>query len=194
MKIVRTFVIEPNCLWAVKIDKENHPDYSFAWDSENYQHELENLFEFWDDPHRLNTFFEENEDDLKDQYWDGMSIEDAILKTRDEAKQLRALLFEYAIDGKENANKNLSIIFRPLSKSNYDTQYEQDKLKLHTKKNWLRIYAIRIDVHQFIICGGAIKLRPTLNDRNYLIQELLKLKCTKAYIESDFDEIFELVP
>ena len=63
------------------------------------------------------------------------------------------------------------------------------------RPSWLRIYAIRIEVNLFVVCGGAIKLTPTMNTRDHLILELYKLECTRNYLQDEDDdnlEFFEL--
>jgi hypothetical protein len=43
-----------------------------------------------------------------------------------------------------------------------------------------------------MICGGAIKLRKTLNDRTYLLKELQKLEITRNYLMDDDNDLLEL--
>jgi len=43
-----------------------------------------------------------------------------------------------------------------------------------------------------MICGGAIKLRETLNDRKYLLQELEKLEITQKLLSDSNNEIFDI--
>jgi hypothetical protein len=69
---------------------------------------------------------------------------------------------------------------------------EKEKVRLDENKAWLRIYAIRIDTNFFMICGGAIKLRETLNDRKYLLQELEKLEITQKLLSDSNNEIFDI--
>ncbi|MFV8326670.1 hypothetical protein [Flavobacterium sp. ZS1P14] len=158
-------------------------------------HEFRRLFDFWNDQIRLREFFEENEADLNEVYWDGITIDEAIDKTTVEAKQLERILIEYAEEGKIIRLKNLSMLFKPLSDRKIETDFEKDKVKINGKKTWIRLYAIRIEANLFVVCGGAIKLRKTLNDRNYLLKELEKLEITRNYLmdeDSDALELFEL--
>jgi hypothetical protein len=86
------------------------------------------------------------------------------------------------------------MLFKPLSDGKIEKEYEKDKVKVDGKKTWLRLYAIRIDANFFVVCGGAIKLRKTLNDRTYLLKELDKLSFTQNYLmdeENDNLELFE---
>ena len=87
------------------------------------------------------------------------------------------------------------MLFKPLSDGKFKKEFEKDKVKVDGRKTWLRLYAIRIDVNLFVVCGGAIKLRETLNDRAYLLKELDKLNLTQNYLmdeENDDLDLFEL--
>ncbi|MHC5309991.1 hypothetical protein ACYSNM_07935 [Myroides sp. LJL116] len=155
-------------------------------------HEFRRLFDFWNDPFQLRLFFEEHQQDLEDNYWEGITIDQAIEKTREEAKQLEAILLEYAEAGKTNRFETLSTLFKPLSNGRFDKEFEKDKVKVKGRKTWLRLYAIRVDVNFFVVCGGAIKLRETLNDREYLLKELKKLDITCNYLKDDSTDTFDL--
>lgn len=196
MKIVSTFVVAQESLYSVLYDSELGAvdDNEEAIPAEK-RHEFRRLFDFWNDPIRLRAFFEEHEKDLNDAYWEGITIEEAIVKTRTEAKELEAVLLEYAEAGKTKRFKNLSMLFKPLSEGKLEKEFEKDKVKAEGKKKWIRLYAIRIEANLFLVCGGAIKLRKTLNDRTYLLKELEKLEITRNYLldeDNDELELFEL--
>ena len=196
MKIVSTFAVVEESLYSVLYDTEIGAldDDGVAIPNQNL-HEFRRLFDFWNDSLRLRAFFEEHEEDLKDAYWDGITIDEAIDKTRTEAKELEAVLLEYAEAGKTIRLKNLSMLFKPLSDGKFEKEFEKDKVKVDGKKKWIRLYAIRIEANLFIVCGGAIKLRKTLNDRTYLLKELEKLEITRDYLmdeDGDVLDLFEL--
>jgi len=197
MKIVSTFAVVQESLYSVLYDTEvNAVDDNAVTIPAELLHEFRRLFDFWNDPKRLRVFFEEHEEDLKEAYWDGISIDEAIVKTRKEAKKLEAILVEYSEDWKNIGYKNLSMLFKPLSNGKFEKEFEKDKVKFDGKKTWLRLYAIRIDTNFFVVCGGAIKLRKTLNDRTYLLNELNKLEITRSYLmDEDNDDLewFELL-
>lgn len=196
MEIVNTFAVVEESLYSVLYDTEvGAVDDNEEIIPNEKLHEFTRLFDFWNDPFRLRAFFEENEEDLKDTYWDGITIDEAIVKTKTEAKELEAILLEYAESGKSIRLKNLSMLFKPLSEGKYEKEFEKDKVKVEGKKKWIRLYAIRIEANLFIVCGGAIKLRKTLNDRTYLIKELEKLEIARDYLmdeDSDVLDLFEL--
>ncbi len=196
MKIVTTFAVLEESLYSVLFDTELNAvdDNGNVIPNENL-HEFRRLFDLWNDPIRLKEFFEKHEADLNEVYWDGISIDEAIKKTRYEAKKLEGILLEYAEAGKTIRLKNLSMLFKTVSNGKIEKDFEKDKVKVDGKKTWLRLYAIRIESNFFIVCGGAIKLRKTLNDRDYLLQELAKLEITRNYLldeDNDNLEFFEL--
>lgn len=194
MKIVSTFAVVEESLYSVLFDTEvNAVDDDGAIISQEQLHEFRRLFDFWNDPIRLRAFFEEHEEDLKDDYWEGITIEEAIEKTRKEAKELEAILLEYAEAGKTIRLQNLSMLFKPLSDGKIEKEFEKDKAKVDGKKKWIRLYAIRIDTNLFIVCGGAIKLRKTLNDRTYLLKELEKLKITRDSLLDEDSDVLDFV-
>jgi hypothetical protein len=196
MEIVNTFVVVEESLYSVLFDSEmgvldengdKIPDIEL--------HEFSRLFNFWKDPVRLRTFFETNEADLNEEFWEGITIDEAIKKTRKEAKRLKSIILEYTESGKTPRQNNLSTLFKPLVDGKIEKDLEKDKARVEGHKTWLRIYAIRVDVNLFIICGGAIKLRKTLNDREYLLKELDKLEITQKLLkdeDSDILDIYEL--
>lgn len=152
MKIIDTFAIIEDSIYAVQFEHEQ--DFNHAWDK---------CFELWNDLLYLNDFFEEHEADLKNPFWKGVTIEEAIIKSRKDAKLLENKLKKIAITGKVNRLKNLSSFFEPLSKGRIG-EFEKDKAKGIISPSWLRIYAIRIDANCFVITGGGIKLTRTMNE------------------------------
>jgi hypothetical protein len=193
MEIVDTFEVLEGSLYSVLFDSE------LGVLDENGEeipivelHEFSRLFNFWEDIDRLRMFFETNESDLKEEFWDGITIDDAIRKTRNEARRLKSILLNYARIGNTKGEHNLSALFKPLVDGKIEKKLERDKAKVEGHKTWLRIYAIRIDVNFFIICGGAIKLRKTLNDREYLLNELKKIEITRNTILNDESGVFDI--
>jgi hypothetical protein len=196
MKIVTTFAVVEESLYSVLFDTElGAVDDDGVVIPNERLHEFRRLFDFWNDPLQMREFFEEHEADLNEDYWDGITINEAIYKTRAEAKELERTLLEYAEAGITIRLKNLSMLFKPLSDGRIEKEFEKDKVKVDGKKTWIRLYAIRIDVNLFVVCGGAIKLRKTLNDRTYLLKELDKIDITRNYLmdeDRDALDMFEL--
>ena len=182
MRIIDTFAVVEDSLFSVRYNTETN-------------HEFAKCFELWNDPIYLREFFEEHQKDLNSEFWNGITIEEAILKTRNDAKLFEQELLEIAELGKTENLETLSTLFEPLSTGVFG-DYEKDKAKGMIKPSWLRIYAIRIEANLFVVSGGGIKLTPTMNDRDHLLLELDKLKITKNYLldedndDLDFVEIY----
>lgn len=162
--------------------------YSVVYDSS--QSEYHRLFKFWiSEIENLENFFVENIKDLKSGYFDDITIDEAISKTRENALKLRDQ-FDEIIDDDYLITKKLQRLFRPLNNNEYQFKaLSQEK----AKKNWLRIYAIRISENTYVISGGAIKLTHRMEGRKHLELELQKLRITKQFLieyglteESDF--------
>jgi len=176
MKIISTFAVVEESLFSVQYESEAF-------------HEFAKCFELWNDPIYLREFFEKHIEDLNNPFWNGITIEDAIIKTRDDAKILEEELLYIAETGKTERLETLSTLFEPLSKGVIE-EYEKDKAKGLRKPSWLRIYAIRIEANYYVISGGAIKLTPTMNETNHLLLELEKLECTRNYLlDDDTDDL-----
>ena len=174
MVIIDTFAVIDNSLYTVQFEGES-------------EDELLRIFNLWDDPQFLHDFFTENQADLNSGFFGQVSILEAVRETRREAKQLQKLLYKLAKEGESGAGGNLSQLFKPLSLSETGTKFERDKAYGINRNSWLRIYAIRVNVNVFVICGGAIKLTKTMSEREHLIKEITKLNITRNYLESDPD-------
>ena len=155
--------------------------YSVQFEDEEF-HEMERIFDLWNDPQYLTQFFEENIEDLQNGFFGKITVDEAVKKTFKEAQQLEDKLFDYAESGKTANSETLSDLFQPLSPSeNHLKSLEKSK----AKSSWLRIYAVRLNTNVYVVSGGAIKLRKTMNDRDHLITELSKLEIVKRYLEED---------
>lgn len=169
--------------------------YSVHFDNEE-SNEFVRLMELWTDAEYLEEFFESHKSDLESGFWGDITVEEAILKTREEAIRFEEELLELAETGKTNRFETLSTLFKPIHDTTTSIkEFEENKAKGDNKPSWLRIYAIRIDINLFVISGGAIKLTKTMNETEYLLLELQKLELTKKYLldEDNADlEFFQL--
>jgi len=179
MKIIGTFVIVKDSL------------YSVQYESETYN-EFKKCFELWNDPIYLREFFEQHKDDLDKEFWNGITIEEAILKTREDAKLLEQELLDVAELGKTERLETLSTLFDPLSKGIIE-DFEKDKAKGMLRPSWLRIYAIRVDANVFVVSGGAIKLTETMNKTDHLLLELDKLEISRNYLKDEENDDLDFV-
>lgn len=88
MKIVATFAVIDESLYSVLFETEkNAVDDSGAIIPDKHLHEFRRLFDFWNNPIQLREFFTVNEKDLNEDYWEGITIDEAIEKTRKESKK-----------------------------------------------------------------------------------------------------------
>lgn len=179
MKIIDTFAVVEDSLYSLQYEHET-------------LHEFAKCFELWNDPMYLREFFEEHLNDLNHKFWNDITIEEAIIKTRKDARQLENELLEIAETGKTERLETLSTLFEPLSEGIIE-DFEKDKAKGLQRHSWLRIYAIRIEANLFIICGGAIKLTRTMNERKHLLKELEKLEFTQDYLTDEADDNLDFV-
>jgi hypothetical protein len=167
--------------------------YSFQYDHENLN-EFEQLFDNWQDPEFLEQFFTKNEADLTSGFFGSISIEDAALKTNQEANRLEKKLLSLA-----NSNKqSLDDIFKPLHKAGHDIgSFSSSKAYGDISKSWLRVYALKIENGVYVVTGGAIKLTKTLEEREHTKLELQRIDRCKAFLKEqgidNIDGIVELV-
>lgn len=157
--------------------------------------EFEKIFDRWTDVEYLFNFFHQNIDDLKSGFYGNISVEDAIERTIDEAEKLEKEILHISVEGIHDDYKKLQTIFKPLDNFDYRVKdLQKSKAYGSQQKSWLRIYAIKIAPNTFVISGGGIKLTPTMNEREHLKTELVKLETVKTYLidnglldEDDFE-------
>ncbi|MCU0328251.1 MAG: hypothetical protein MUE53_04605 [Chitinophagales bacterium] len=65
------------------------------------------------------------------------------------------------------------------------------------RKNYLRIFAIKIDKNCFVITGGAIKFHHLNKDRPHTLREMQKLSRCRDYLKEnrvfDADSFYEFI-
>ncbi len=172
MEIIRIF---DNCL------------FSFFYDNESSD-EFERLFDLWQDPQYLFSFFTKNITDLNGGYYGTISVDEAVVKTIEDAQYFEGLFLELSRKSKKNQKTGLDFLFVPLDDPPISQALYLNKSK--ARKSWLRIYALRIEGNAYIITGGAIKLTGKMNLRRHTKQELLKLeKCRNYLLEQGITDI-----
>lgn len=184
MKIIGTFEVVKGSLYAIGYKGSK-------------MSEFERLFEDWNNPLYLDSFFTEHLADLQQEFWQGMSISEAIKKTIRDAAELELKIKYLAEQGKLSKSENLSDLFKPLfNKPTKLEKFEKSKAKGLLHKSWLRVYAIRLKPNLYLVTGGAIKLTEDMNHRAHLLLELEKLKIAHKYLTGedesalDFMEMF----
>lgn len=151
------------------------------------QDELGRLFNEWNDPIFLFSFFKEHWNDTT--YFKISSIEAAIEKTFNESEVLERIVLDISPDA------DLDNIFKQLS--NYTHESYLEKAKGRTNQSWLRLYAIKLNPGIYIITGGAIKLTATMEEREHTRQELVKIENVRNFLITngivDEDGFFSLM-
>lgn len=178
MKIVPIFVADENenGLWSIQMKG-------------SAKNEFDLLFDSFHNPEWLYEFFEENEEDLNSGFYSISGIEDAVLRTIDEAGLIEDTLFHLAEQGFTSGYTNLQHLFKPLNNFEYAI-VDHQKSKARVRKGWIRVYAIRLSPNCYVVTGGAIKLTLGMN-RVHLQDEIRKLELTKLYLKEhgiDFPE------
>ncbi len=148
--------------------------------------EFRRLFALWQDPEYLEDFFETHKSDLQSEFFENITIEDAIIRTINEAYEFEQLVLDIAETGNKCTEECLETYFKPLYNNDRHTypipSYEKRKAYGPETKSWLRLYAIRIEDNVFVITGGGIKLTRTMNERKHLQEELQKLEQVKEFL------------
>lgn len=184
MKFVRIFGDE-DCLLSVKNDDEEQDEFSKSFDQ-------------WTDIEYLEDFFTFHKEDLSRPFWEGITIEQAIIETRDEAIKYRRFLKKIAEKPQKERISIFISFFQPLDKKQIKFSF-LDKKKAYGKRNktWLRIYALKVGDDMYIITGGAIKLTDNMGEREHTSNELMKLEACKQFIKEegivDEDGLIELL-
>lgn len=165
MKIVRIIVDPTPTLYAIQF-----PEYDV--------NELDRNFDLWNNPDYLKIFFNKNNEDLRRYnqfHGHHHSVQDAVRKTLDDAENLENLLLDIAERGNEDDSEVLQTFFRQLDDMETSLfPLQKSKGKLHYN-SWLRLYAIRIDKHLYVITGGAIKLTKKMKERDHTQKEREKM-------------------
>jgi Rad3-related DNA helicase len=168
----------------------------FSFKYENSANEFERLLDFWSDIELLEDFFENNKHDLDRHFWRNITVEEAVLKTVQEAQHLEDKLRALSKQTLKSPD-GLETLFRPLD----DLQTQIVHLnKSKAKKSWLRIYALRIEKDVYAVTGGAIKLTHKMNEREHTLKELDKIEKCREYLihegiidKEGITEAFEII-
>jgi hypothetical protein len=135
-------------------------------------------FRDWMDLDWLDAFFLKNMDDLRSSFHI-TNIDRAIMDTLDDAVQLQSLILGFDTD------IDLDAIFRPLNNNRMSEMLlgkEKAKGFGHGHASWLRLYAIKLEAHTYLITGGAIKLTRTMQEREHTMEELVRLEKVRAFL------------
>lgn len=148
-------------LWAVK----------WAGEEEN---ELHRILSLWNNAEYVYSFVKANKMDAPK----GISAEMLSSLIIDNAKDIDDRLYHFST----HANRSLSEFFRPLDNGEYRVVALS---KQNARKNYLRLYAVKIDANCFLITGGAIKFHHLNKDRPHTQVEMQKLNNCKEYLKEN---------
>ena len=153
----------------------------------NEKDEFERVFDLWkEDVEFLEYFFEENKSDLQSGHFDVTTIEEAISITLKEAEEFEDYILSIAEERGSNLDKTLDVlVFTPLHKNEISTKLVESKAYGGAEQSWLRLYAIRIGNHKYLVTGGAIKLTKAMQDRPHTEKELEKMKTVSKYLKNE---------
>ena len=169
MKLVRIFA-DNDCLLSFQYDGNDTDEFS-------------RLFDEWTDIEYLESFFTGNVKDLQRPAWLGISIDEAILRTRNEAIQSRKYLRKLIERPAEERIASFVKFFKPLEtqQSRFDFL---DKKKAYGSSypSWLRMYALKIGDDMYLITGGTIKLTDRMDERVHTNKELRKIEACKDFL------------
>ncbi len=159
--------------------------FSFHYDSET-NNELHRLLTLWNDIEYLYQFVVQNKKDAPKN----ISIEALVSQLIDNANDIDDTLYEIS----NTPEKCLEEFFKPLDNQEYKI-VELSKQK--ARKNYLRLYAIRIDKNCFVITGGAIKFHHLNKDRKHTQKEMQKINKCRDYLKGngvfDSDSFYEFL-
>lgn len=166
----------------MRIDKIFADIYSVKYDDQALN-EFRRLFSEWTDPEYLESFFETHKQDLESDFYENLSVEDAIYLTIDDAGFLRQKMIEFAKNNKSDDFKGLFMPLHQMEKNN--THFSDRKAYGGMEKSWLRIYAIKTTDGVYIITGGTIKLTRTMQERAHTNLELGKMQRCKDFLKEE---------
>lgn len=150
----------------------DHPKPTlYAIQYEGKTDEFHRAFEHWQDPEYLRRFFKQHQEDLEHGYYQ-TSINNAVRITRAEAQALEETILDCCEQGQYDSAASLQTFFQSLRDDDYRLYHLQ---KTKGKERWLRLYAVRIAAHLYVITGGTIKLTRRMQDREHTQIELQKL-------------------
>lgn len=162
-----------------------HRLYSFQYAEEN-EHELRRLLGLWNDLGYLHMFVTKAKADLPK----GVTVIAMVRELMEQAKELDEQLSEIA----RQTDRKFESFFKPLHNQEYQTR----KLsKQKGRRQYLRIYALKIDENCFVITGGAIKFHHLNDERAHTKIEMQKLDRCRDFLREqgvyDADSYFELL-
>lgn len=159
--------------------------YAFHFKGEKFN-ELKRLLTLWNNTEYLYQFVTKNKAHLPKE----VSLDALIFQLIQDANEIDEILQKISIHPK----KKLESFFKPLDNKEYRTvQLSKQK----GRKNYLRLYAIKIDSNCFVITGGAIKFHHLNKDEKHTQSEMDKIDKCRNFLKDngvvDTESFYELL-
>lgn len=152
--------------------------------------EYDRLYVIWSNAQYLHDYFTAQKKYLDGDHYHGIPVDKAGDMTQDYLDPFFDKLDE----------DNLDEVFKTLEKQPTDPEDNRFKHKIKetaSEKNWLRIYAIKLETNVYIITGGAIKLWGAMPEHTITRIELQKIIMVKDYLSengiADIDSLEDYV-
>ncbi len=159
--------------------------FAFHYEGE-VDNELRRLLTKWNDTMYLYTFIQQNKSDIPTAMSDMQVVNQLI----DDANEIDNTLVTIS----KSPKRKLEDFFKPLNNQEYQIILLS---KQKGRKNYLRLYAIKIDDNCFIITGGAIKFHHLNKDRPHTQIEMQKIERCRNFLKDngvfDADSFYEFL-
>jgi hypothetical protein len=159
--------------------------FSFRFPGEE-ENELNRLLNLWNDPQYVFQFIRANITDAP-QNISTLQLTNLI---SDDGNEIDDLLSKLGKDLKGN----FEVFFKQLNNNEYQSKTLS---KRKGRKNYLRLYALKIDTNCFVITGGAIKFTHLMEDRKHTKTELQKMETCRQFLKSqgiyDEESLYEYI-
>lgn len=166
--------------------------YSVKYDDEK-ESEFDRLLEIWNDPEYLDEYFISNSKYIYTEYWkhrNGFTLKHQIPEQASRFED-KVLEFDEILNQDKTGERNLDELFRPLETLQFQRKsYQPSKGKNDDYPFCLRLYAVRLNAHQYVITGGAIKLTRKMKEHPDTTLELQKLYMVQDYLLEEFSHAF----
>jgi hypothetical protein len=174
-------IMQPT-LWAVCYPEDQSEGQLETYDI------FSKLFDQWNDPSYLWSFFKENIEDLNRPFWRGISVDQAIKKVYNEAGNFEEILEGVIFQTPEFRGLNISDLFEPYHESEFYFKFPKEQIfkkgRTEHKAPMLRLYGIQMPENVLLITGGAIKLTAR-NTSPHLQREQDQLRRVLRYMEEN---------
>lgn len=151
--------------------------YAFQYKNEDAD-ELSRLLALWNNTAYLYEFVKINKADIPERF----TIKQIVNQLIKNAEEIDDALYEIF----KNPTRSLEEFFSPL----HNLEYQIVELSMQKgRKQYLRLYAIKIDTNCFIITGGAIKFHHLNKDRPHTQEEMIKLNRCRDFLKDN--DIFD---